>query len=135
MAILSQNLFENLQVIDIGIDIEHVKRFQNCRKDDRFLKNNFTKKEIEYCFAHTLPEIHLTGFFCVKEAIRKTVSGSIKLKDIEVVHNSVGKPGVRVRRYSKNEVFEISISHTVDIAVAIGLRMKNDRVGRIKTKN
>ena len=84
------------------------------------VKNNFTEKEVEYCYSHTIPEIHLAGIFSAKEALIKTLGNQkSSMKDIEVLHEK----GVPRIYFSKAKAdFEVSISHTKKIASAVVLR-------------
>jgi len=107
--------------VNIGIDIESVKRFYSCKKGDTFINRIFTKQEQGYCFLKSKPAIHLAGLYCAKEALRKTLHKKyVELHTIEVRHAKSGKP---IIKYEKNKSkYIVSISHTKDLAIAIVIR-------------
>ena len=63
------------RVQGIGIDIVEVERFREIATDrtHRFLTNNFTAEELEYCFSFTDAATHLAGTFAAKEAAFKAL--------------------------------------------------------------
>jgi holo-[acyl-carrier protein] synthase len=109
------------EISDIGIDMEKTGRFA-MQRDAGFLKDNFTKEELEYAFSKDNAEESLAGMFCAKEAIRKTISKPVLMRNIKITHAKDGKPTAKVEG-SKN-TFRISISHTKDSAIAIALKTK-----------
>ena len=64
--------------INIGVDIEDVKRFQklNLVSDKTFLGKIFTKNELVYCFSKKNKAEHLAGRFSAKESILKALRAS-----------------------------------------------------------
>ncbi len=106
----------------VGIDCVDVGRF-NQFKDDRensFLQKVFFPDEINYCFSYSNPEVHLAGFFALKEATSKALGVKLyPFAEIEVKHNEEGAPEV----WNKGEKLNIkvSISHTNEIAMAIAV--------------
>ena len=95
---------------EIGIDIENVEKFNNLSKTNVFVKNNYTSKEIAYCFLKSNPSIHLAGIFCAKEALIKTLKKRISMLNIEVSHE---KNGASIIKISSNmEMKHISNSST-----------------------
>lgn len=106
----------------IGIDIEECARFSNF--DDKKLCKIFTKTEIDYAKKFSNCTEHLTGFWCVKEAVIKaTNKKTIPLLSIEVIHNEDGKPILNLEKLSKHftnfKEINISISHTKNNAIAV----------------
>jgi holo-[acyl-carrier protein] synthase len=108
---------------EIGIDIEDIKRFNNFSKTDRFIKNNYTPKEIKYCFSKSNPASHLAGIFCAKEALIKTIKKRIAMQNIEILHEKNGAPKIAIKDKDPSS-YKISISHTNTIATAIIMRTK-----------
>ena len=107
--------------MNIGIDIEEIVRFK-LPKNHYFLKSTFTEKELKYAFARPKPQIHLCGFFCVKEAVRKTGTASkLLMKEIEVVHKKNGQPEVKINKRGNNWRFKVSISHSGMYAVGCAI--------------
>jgi len=106
----------------IGIDIVEVKRFSSFEKENRFLSDNFTENEIDYCFSYRDPSVHLAGTFAAKEAVYKALGRSDILQSvIEIRREKKGKPSVWIAGRCQKSIF-ISISHTKDIATAIALK-------------
>lgn len=114
----------------IGVDIEDVKRFIN--KPQKFLDRIFTASEQEYCKSFALPESHLAVRYCAKEAVVKALSGygikNIYYKEIEIFHDENKCPKVRIlKKLAENIVFEISLSHDRDKAIAFVTSHKSQR--------
>jgi holo-[acyl-carrier protein] synthase len=109
----------------IGVDIEDVDRFRKAlRSSSRFFSKTFTKKEIEYCKSKGDPGVHFAGTFAAKEATYKAsnhlVGHRVVITDFEVLHDAKGGPRVRyVGGGAKHLVIKVSISHTLDYAVAV----------------
>ena len=111
----------------IGTDIEKNSRFK-LFKDSSFLKDIFSKKEIEYAFKNDSPEITLCGLFCAKEATKKTLTeNGIGMNDIEIIHNVHGKPILKFKNNSiDNSHFDVSISHSKTYSTASVIRRRKD---------
>ena len=99
----------------IGVDIEEVGRFKLDR-NDAFVKKHFSKEEIDYAFANTLPEQHLCGIFCAKEATFKATGK--RIDSVSVSHTSKGNPYILIAG-KKQEGLQLSISHCRTHAVAV----------------
>ena len=79
----------------VGIDAEDIKRFKKIKKGSRFLSNNFTLRELNYCFSYKDFVSRLAGTFAAKEAVFKALGrGKIPLFAIEIVRDIDGKPQV-----------------------------------------
>lgn len=110
-----------------GIDIVLINRFANI--NDAFLNKYFTNLEREYINNHINT---LAGIFAAKEAIIKAIGmgiGNISLKNIEINHDELGKPFVRLynelNQYNSTD-FAISISHDGEYAIAIAIYKKTE---------
>lgn len=106
----------------IGIDIAEVGRFRknSLTKERNFYNKIFTTGEMKYCLSKDDPYPHLAARFAAKEAVLKCLRSTIyKVKDIEVVNDKAGIPGVKVK--SRKGKFLISLSHTKDQAAAIAI--------------
>ena len=110
----------------IGIDIEEIERFK-LKKSDPFNRRVFTDVEIEYAYKSNNPEIHLCGFFCAKEALKKTIEQKgLEYRDIEISHQESGKPWIKFKDGKfESEEFELSISHCKIYGIATVIRIKN----------
>lgn len=115
----------NHKIDNIGVDIVSVSRFDKYAKnrDSKFLLNNFTKRELDYCFAYKNASIHLAGTFAAKEAVWKSLGQTKLLMSlIEIRRNKVGQPTVWLDNRQQKSVL-ISISHESKIAVAFAIKV------------
>jgi holo-[acyl-carrier protein] synthase len=109
--------------MDIGIDIEEIKRFNKYLKDKIYLERIFSKEEILYCLNKKNVEQHLTARFAAKEAIWKALSSKKKkliITDISVRNDKAGKPQVYVKNKKYNRI-NISLSHTKKYVAAVAI--------------
>lgn len=114
----------------VGIDIVDVERFEILVVSDAFFDKYFTKKEKEYILSRSHPEESMAGVFASKEAFLKAlgigIGRGVDLKDIEISHDDLGKPYIKltdkllsfIANASATGV-DISISHTANTATAI----------------
>ncbi|HLR21118.1 MAG TPA: holo-ACP synthase [Tissierellaceae bacterium] len=117
-------------MITIGVDIVMINRIDNIIKKRResFYNRIFTEREISYIKKRNHNIKTISGLFAAKEAVSKAVGrgiGKLSWKDIEISHNSEGKPIVNISSkgwdiIKKLEInnFDISISHEKEYAVA-----------------
>ncbi|HHW47194.1 MAG TPA: holo-ACP synthase [Clostridiaceae bacterium] len=115
-----------------GVDVVEVERIKRAlEKDGNSFKNKvFTDKEIEYCEKKNSTKYQCyAARFAAKEAVSKAfgtgISNGLSWKDIEVINDPLGKPGVVLSGKGK-ELYEklgavsisISLSHEKEYAVA-----------------
>ena len=103
----------------IGIDIQSVSELfpqgiSSDPKSEGELLAIFTINELSYAQSKIDPLQTLTGIFSAKEAILKCSQEDFTLNSIEILPDALGKPSAAG--------FSISISHSVDYAVAIAIR-------------
>lgn len=112
-----------------GIDVVDVERFSKLvtKGGDAFLERCFVKRELEEASYKT--NERLSAWFAVKEAVLKAIgtghSNGTSFTDIEILHDDVGAPSVRLIGRTR-EIAEqmgirnwlVSISHIDKIAVA-----------------
>ncbi len=110
-----------------GVDIIEVERVERTveRLGERFLRRIFTDGEIDHCGDRYES---LAALFAAKEAVSKALGTGIKgmsFTDIEVTHDELGKPYLRLHgnaAHLADEIglteWSISLSHTRDMAVA-----------------
>ena len=115
----------------VGIDVLDVVRMEKFVQNEHFLDKYFTKYEMEYVSKSNRETLSLAGLFAAKEAFLKAlgigIGGGIALNDIEIKHDSNGKPYLDVVSNKSKimlktmnvEEISISISHTGEIATAI----------------
>ena len=111
----------------IGVDIVEITRIKGAitRQGDKFLNRVYTGIEIKLC--QQKPS-SLAARFAGKEAVIKAIGsqgGGIKLKDIEILADSSGKPSVHLYGKARNQAdslglsnLAISLSHSRKYAVA-----------------
>jgi phosphopantetheine--protein transferase-like protein len=105
----------------VGIDIEDVDAMPRATdfREDEFYKMNFSANEIAYCILQPQPYASFAGLFAAKEAIVKAnnANRSRPFNTIIINHNEEGKPVC--------PGFNLSVSHTNNIAVAVAIQMDN----------
>ncbi len=110
----------------VGIDILNVNRMEKIKNKEKFMKNIFNEKEIEYIQKKNNNNQTIAGLYCAKEAFLKAIKKGIdtySLKDIEISHNNDGAPFIilhnELEKEYKNINISLSISHDGDYATAI----------------
>jgi len=94
-------------VIGIGNDLVSVARVRELMKDwdQRFLEKVFTDLEIAYCQAKPEPALHFASRFAAKESVLKALgtgfSEGIRMKDVEITSDKLGKPLVQLHGKAK----------------------------------
>ena len=114
----------------VGIDSLDIVRMQKFIQNTMFLEKYFTEYEINYTESTANKTQRLAGIYCAKEAFLKAlglgIGAGIDLKDIEVNHNSKGKPYIKLSDKAKKIILlynvkeiEISITHSYNICTAV----------------
>jgi len=100
----------------IGIDLVEIAEFKRQLDlgGDTFIKKSFNLEDLAN------QEIdHLAGIWAAREAVAKAMTLELrKYTDIVISYDQQGKPRAKVY----NQLYEISIAHHGDYAVAIALR-------------
>ena len=112
--------------ISCGTDIIEINRIQDAieKYEEKFKKEIFTLKEVEYCESHKLQRFqHYAVRFAAKEAIFKAISSKLDKNyswtDFEIVNNDIGKPEVYLKKaIPEIESIDVSLSHCKEYAVA-----------------
>ena len=111
-------------MISIGTDIVKVSRIKALidQKEEKFLNKIFTEEEISYCNSYPDPEVHFSGKYAAKEAIKKALLSNdlidkISLKNIKILNKNNKVPYVVINSLS-NLNYNVSISHEEEYAVA-----------------
>ncbi len=112
----------------IGTDIVKVNRIDKIiNRTPSFVEGAFTYLEICYFERKKNKAESIAGIFAVKEAISKALGTGVRgfgLKDIEVTHDELGKPNVRlsdemIKKFNLNNCkIHVTISHTSEDAIA-----------------
>ena len=118
-------------IYGIGTDIIEVGRIQKVmERDIGFRDKIFTQGEIEYCETKRFKYENYAARFSVKESFLKAIGTGwrfgIRFADIEVYHDELGKPFIRVHGKAKELITDLSISkihvslsHLKEMATAI----------------
>ena len=111
-------------MISIGTDIVKVSRIKALidQKKEKFLHKIFTKEEISYCNSYSDSEVHFSGKYAAKEAVKKALLSNdltkhISLKDIQILNKSNKSPYININDLN-TLTFNISISHEEEYAIA-----------------
>lgn len=109
--------------VGIGVDVEQHDRW---RDPGLRVGALFTPEELAWCRARADLPAQLAGTWCAKEATVKAVAGHarLSLRDVEVVRDQLGRPGIRLRPdglRDHGERVRVSISRTADVSVAVAL--------------
>ena len=117
-------------MISIGTDIIKVSRIKILidDKNEKFLNKVFTQKEIDYCNSYPNPEIHYSGKYAAKEAVKKALLSNnvvehISLKDIKILNKDNKVPYVVIDKLMDLN-YSVSISHEDEYAIAFILIQK-----------
>ena len=118
-------------IISIGIDIIEVYRIrETLARTPRFVERVFTERERAYCESKGMASAQsYAARFAAKEACLKALKtgwrGKITWRDIEIVSDQNGVPGLELRGEAKKilenlgaNAIHLSISHTTEHAVA-----------------
>lgn len=116
--------------ITCGVDIIEISRIKdaiNKKIGENFIEKIYTKEEINYCESKKKNKYqHYAVRFAAKEAIFKAISKrldnkyDIDWKQMEIVKDEDGRPGVKILHEISNEIddIDISLSHCKEYAVA-----------------
>ena len=117
-------------MISIGTDIVKVSRIKDLltTKKEKFLNKVFVEEEISYCNSNPNPEIHFSGKYAAKEAIKKALLSNdiieyISLKDIKVLNRNNKAPYIEIDSLIDLN-YNVSISHEEEYAIAFALIQK-----------
>jgi len=109
---------------ELGIDLVEIKRFPTIKKNrhNKFLLNNYSQKELDYCFSFKDPGPHLAGTWAAKEAVYKTLGqNNLLFSSLEIRREKNGRPTAWLNNRQQKSI-AISISHTTKLAIAIALK-------------
>jgi holo-[acyl-carrier protein] synthase len=124
-------------IIGTGIDIIEVSRIKKALDmwGGRFLDRVFTEKELSYANKKKFSHENLAARFACKESVLKAFGDTrvgIRLKNIEILNDSKGKPEVILHKEAKvfadkNNLDNIivSMSHTNNYAVSNAILWRN----------
>jgi holo-[acyl-carrier protein] synthase len=118
-------------ILGVGIDDIEVERMsRGLRKESGLKERLFTPDEIRYCEGQRHAAMHFAARFAAKEAFAKAlgtgISGGMTFREIEVVRDTDGRPGIRLHDRACRGAEErgvgrihVSLTHTRGRAAAI----------------
>lgn len=122
------------KISNIGIDIIEIERIQDLlKRKPRFIEKFFSEEEIAPIRKKVNFERHLAARFAAKEAAVKALGtgfDGIPFKDIVVVKDTKGKPGIELRgkalkvaesRGISGIALSLSFTHSTAAASAVAL--------------
>lgn len=120
-----------MHISGIGTDLVATRRFDRLiqRGGRGFLERWFTTSEVEYCLGRHRSGQHAAARFAAKEAVLKALrlaeNAPPVWREIEVVRDALGRPGIRLHGTMLAAAaragvrgLEISISHDSEYATA-----------------
>jgi holo-[acyl-carrier protein] synthase len=115
----------------IGVDIVDVSRLKAVMEawGQNFTERIFTEKEIVYCQSMKNKYEHFAARFAAKEAVSKALEigwrRGFRWKDVEIVNEPSGKPGVMLYNHMNkllaNSRVLLSLSHTETTVAAFAV--------------
>ena len=118
-------------IIGIGTDLIEVERInKQLAKDLGFKERVFTDNEIKYCDQKKFNAQNYAARFAAKEAFFKAIGsgwrGGMAFREIEVINDDLGKPGIILHGKVKNYVnklgvlrVHVSLTHIKEVASAM----------------
>jgi len=107
----------------VGIDIQTIASLpeENDFWASPFYRSHFTRTEVAYAILQSNPRETFAGFWCAKEALKKAASrwSKVDWQKIEVLHDSDGAPYLQVDGLTVTDEYDVSISHTAEMAIAV----------------
>ena len=118
-------------MIYVGTDIVPMGRIHNMikQKGIKFLDHIFTDNEQNICNEKSTPYIHYSGKYAAKEAIKKALLSSKKikylsLKSIEIQNDDLGAPVIYLASKDIDidaDKLKVSISHAGEYATSTAI--------------
>ena len=116
-----------MSIRGIGTDILEINRFEQVysRWGNKFINKIFNKIEVPNLSSKKKLIENLAGKFAAKEAISKAygtgIGSSLSFKDITIKKDRLGKPWGSMNKKNKKEKVHISISHSLNHAIAFAI--------------
>lgn len=124
--------FKMAKILGIGVDAIETARIDKliCSKGESFSLRVFTEAEIAYCENKKNKAQHYAARFAAKEAFMKALGTGKQLgiswREIEIYHNDLGKPGIKlsgraleIAREKGVTAIHLSLTHLKEIALAV----------------
>ncbi len=127
-------------ILGIGIDAIEPARIEQllATSEDRFVQRIFTAEEIAYCESKKNRAQHYAARFAAKEALMKALGTGKQLgltwKDIEVTHDELGQPlirlsgrGLLLAKERGVTAIHLSLTHLRHLALAVVILEAQER--------
>jgi holo-[acyl-carrier protein] synthase len=114
---------KSIPIINVGTDIEEIRRFRSrpLEANSRFYNSIFKKSEIKYCLKYSDPYPHIAGIFAAKEAVVKCAPIPLRMIDVTIARDQEGRP-IATASYDKKIInVNISISHSRALSIAVAI--------------
>ena len=104
----------------VGIDIVSIPKFSAAlkRRGTGLYKRLFTRDELAYCLKKRFPARHLAARFAAKVSLFKAMGRHMGFLNVEVTRGAFGAPELKVKGAEPGFNYNVSISHTDELAVA-----------------
>ncbi len=119
-------------IYGIGVDMVEIPRMERVinKWGERFTKRIFTGNEMEFCLKSTKTISAFSMRFAAKEAFSKAIGFGMRQgiiwRDIEVVHNAYGRPGLNLAGRALDHCrtqgitgFYVTLSDEGDYSIAV----------------
>ena len=113
-------------IINTGIDIEEISRFEHLLEKPRFLNKYFGEDELKLFISKRMKPQTIAANFCAKEAFSKALGTGIRgfsLKDVQLLRDDMGCPFFKLSDKAldlcKDRKISVSVSHTSQYATAV----------------
>ena len=111
-------------MFNCGIDLVKIKRFDNIKNNDSFMKKTFCTNELKYIKKTNYSSNTIAGIYACKEAFLKALKKGINnhnLLNIEVCHDKNNAPFIVLHNELQNKYnnISVSISHDGEYAISI----------------
>lgn len=110
----------------LGLDIIEIARVRRAAHNPRFARRVFTERELTMMGRHPRRVAEeMAGKFAAKEAVIKVVGRKTFWKEIEILNDRFGKPGVvlhgGIAALAGGRQICVSITHSKDFAAAVAM--------------
>ncbi len=112
----------------VGIDIVSIPRFSAAlkRRGSGLYNRLFTSDELAYCLKKRFPARHLAARFAAKVSLFKAMGRHMGFLNVEITRSALGAPVMEVKGGGQGFSYNVSISHTGELAVAETIVEKAD---------
>ena len=108
-------------IIGIGTDIVKIERIEKVCEKQTFLQKYFSPAENELFVQRKKKPETIAANFAAKEAFSKALGtgfSDMKLSEIEVLRDALGKPYIRYEKAEPDWNIHVSLSHEQEYATA-----------------